>query len=362
MRRFGGNDHPRPIGRPTCRTVFRWLPVLVLTVTLAACGGTAAVHGSGPRSSAPPTSGPPPTASSSTGVPSTAAGALHFARPQALSRGTALVSVSCGSATSCVALDASGRAYHFDGSSWSAPVPSSAQAIGAGAISVSCAEPTLCMAVATAGNQVVSWNGQQWSTPVTLSGATGLGAVGCAPTGYCATVDAEGNAFAFGGQAWHATSNDWGSVSAISCVSATLCMSVSGGISQWNGQTWTQPASFGTTSSFSGVSCPTVSFCSAVDQGGQALQWNGLHWSAPSPIEAASDSATALGVEPTGVSCPATTVCVAVDNAGGAVQWLAGSRSRTVIDPGGQLSSISCPTPSFCVAVDKAGRVLTGRP
>ena len=82
----------------------------------------------------------------------------------------------------------------------------------------------------------------------------------------------------------------------------------------------------------------------------------------PVPIEAASDSATSLGVEPTGVSCPATTVCVAVDNAGGAVQWLAGSRSRTVIDPGGQLSSISCPTPSFCVAVDKAGRVLTGRP
>ena len=105
---------------------------------------------------------------------------------------------------------------------------------------------------------MTSWNGQAWSAPVTLDGANNLEAVGCAPTGSCAAVDAEGNAFAYSGGSWAGTSGDWGSVSAISCVSPSFCMSTSGGISQWNGDQWTQPNPYGDSSSFAGVSCPNA--------------------------------------------------------------------------------------------------------
>ncbi len=287
---------------------------------------------------------------------------MHFSTPAPLAKGTGLAAVSCGGPTSCTALDDVGRAYQFNGAHWTGPVPAAGQPIGSGAIAVSCVNPTLCMAVATAGNQVVDWNGQGWSAPTTLDGANGLEAVGCAPTGYCAAVDAEGNAFGFSGGSWSGTSGDWGSVSAISCVSSSFCMSTSGGISQWNGDQWTMPDSFGDTSSFAGVSCPTASFCIAVDQSGGGLQWNGQSWSGPYRIEPGQASATTIGVAPTDVSCPTTSYCVAVDDSGGILQWNNGVWTRTDLDGNHRLTSVSCPTVSLCVAVDQSGDVTVGRP
>jgi hypothetical protein len=261
-----------------------------------------------------------------------------------------------------MALDSQGRGYHFDGTTWSSPVPPTAQAMGSGALSVSCA-PTFCVAIATAGNLVVTWNGQSWSPPITLTGANGLEGVGCAPTGYCAAVDAEGYAFSSdGGLDWRGTSGDWGSVSSISCVSSSFCVSVSGGISQWDGGQWTQPTPYGSTASFAGVSCPTATFCMAVDQSGQALQWNGQSWSAPVRIEPGQPSTNSIGVSPTGVSCPTAGYCAAVDDSGGVIQWSNGTWTRSDVDAGVHLMSISCPTVSFCVAVDQSGNVLVGTP
>ncbi len=277
-----------------------WFPLLVCTaLVLAACDGNTAARTTttGATSSAP---------APSTSVPGPS-GSLHFARPTTVASGAGLAAVSCGSPTSCIAFDSAGRAYVFNGTGWTGPDPAGAQPVGAGAISVSCSNPTFCVAVATAGNQVVSWDGQALSPPVTVDGANSLEAVGCAPTGYCAAVDAEGNAFAYSGGSWTGTSGDWGSVSSISCVSPVFCMSASGGISQWNGEQWTMPDSFSDASSFAGVSCPTVSFCTAVDQSGGTFLWNGVSWSGPVRIEPAPASATAIGVSVTGISCPSGT-------------------------------------------------------
>jgi len=335
-----------------------WFPLLILVgLTVAGCGAASTTKSTATTATTATTSAP-------TTVPATIAqsGPLHFSGPRPLAQGAGLASVSCGSATSCMALDSKGRAYHFDGTSWSSPVPPTAQAMGSGALSVSCA-PTFCVAIATAGNQVVTWNGQTWSPPITLTGANGLEGVGCAPTGYCAAVDAEGYAYSSdGGLAWQGTSGDWGSVSAISCVSSSFCVSVSGGISQWNGDQWTQPTPYGSTASFAGVSCPTAAFCMAVDQSGQALQWNGQSWSALVRIEPGQPSTNSIGVSPTGVSCPTAGYCAAVDDSGGVIQWSNGTWTRSDVDAGVHLMSISCPTVSFCVAVDQSGNVLVGTP
>ncbi len=261
-----------------------------------------------------------------------------------------------------MAFDTAGRAYVFNGTGWSGPAPGSPQTLGTGGISVSCATPTFCMAVATAADQVVSFNGQTWSAPTTLDGADNLDAVGCAPTSYCAAVDSEGNAFAFDGQ-WQGTSGAWGSASSIACVSSTFCMAASGGIAQWDGEQWTQPSPFGVTSSFTGVSCAATTFCVAVDQTGEALQWNGQTWSAPAPIEPTPSGSGGLAKPaPTAVSCPSATSCTAVDSAGGALQFDGSAWSRAVVDTGRHLTSVSCPTPDFCAAVDDLGRVVVGTP
>ncbi|MHB1518316.1 MAG: hypothetical protein ACYCVN_04250 [Acidimicrobiales bacterium] len=217
------------------------------------------------------------------------------------------------------------------------------------------------MSIPNAADQVVSFNGQTFSAPVTLPGANNLEAVGCAPNGYCAAIDAEGNAFSYDGQ-WQGTIGAWGSASSISCVSATFCMAASGGIARWDGVRWTKPDPFGATSSFTGVSCPSASFCTAVDETGYALQWNGQTFSAPVPIEPASNPSTgALGPAPSGVSCPTASFCAAVDDHGAALQWSGGHWTRTVIDAGHHLTSVSCPTPTFCMAVDQSGDALLGR-
>jgi hypothetical protein len=92
-----------------------------------------------------------------------------------------------------------------------------------------------------------------------------------------------------------------------------------------------------------------------VDEIGQVLQWNGQMWSPPAPL---GPTGTAL----TSVTCPTTTFCVAVDKVGGIEQWNAGSWSRSVADRSVPLTGVSCAGGAFCVAVDKDGRALVGRP
>jgi hypothetical protein len=61
----------------------------------------------------------------------------------------------------------------------------------------------------------------------------------------------------------------------------------------------------------------------------------------------------------TGVSCPTATFCRAVDSIGrvfgfNGVTWSTG----TQIDAGHAFTSISCPTMAYCVAVDRDGRAF----
>ena len=74
---------------------------------------------------------------------------------------------------------------------------------------------------------------------------------------------------------------------------------------------WSSAHNVDSTNKLSSVSCPTASFCAAVDQQGNTLTYNGTSWSAPTNVD----------------SSP--------------------------------MDSVSCPTPSFCTALDFSGRALT---
>ncbi|MHB8438110.1 MAG: hypothetical protein ACYDD4_02980 [Acidimicrobiales bacterium] len=331
---------------PGLRTRRGVLGVALLAVAL--CAEACGAGGGAPSTSTPATSSPSPSAPS-------------FGAPQALPGGLVPKVLSCGEPGLCIALDSSGRWLRFDGRSWSAGgTISGAGPTGQGTLSLSCAGPSVCATDPGAGDQLSVWTGHGFG-PLQTVAATGIEAVGCAPSGYCAAVDGEGNAFAYSGTSWHGTAGDWGSVAAISCVSSAFCMSASGGISRWSASAWSKPQSAGATASFTGVSCPSPSFCMAVDAAGQALEWNGTAWGAPVQMEPAG-SATSVGPSPTAVSCASPTFCVAVDNAGAVLAWEGSSWKRRVVDQA-PWTAVSCPAPTFCAALDQQGRVTvaTGR-
>jgi hypothetical protein len=93
------------------------------------------------------------------------------------------------------------------------------------------------------------------------------------------------------------------------------------------------------------VSCPSGSFCAAVDSAGNAVTFNGTSWSVPLTIDAATTLSS--------VSCPSASSCVAVDRSGNAVTYNGSIWGAPAsIDPTHSLSSVSCPSASFCLAVD----------
>lgn len=123
---------------------------------------------------------------------------------------------------------------------------------------------------------------------------------------------------------------------------------------------WSNVAKIDGKTPLTGVSCPTLTLCVAVDANGNVITstkptGGRSAWARPVKI----DTATAAGGGPaglTGISCPTPTLCVAVDGAptgsvfvstnpaGGAAAWHAAQVAT------GPLTSVSCASSTLCVA------------
>jgi hypothetical protein len=281
-----------------------------------------------------------------------------------------LESVSCATASFCVAVDYSGNALTWDGSSWSSP-----QSIDPnGLYSVSCPSASFCAAVDGSGN-ALTWDGSSWSSPQSIdpynpNTAQGiLESVSCPSASFCVAVDNSGYALTWDGSSWSSPQSiDPNGLYSVSCPSASFCAAVDqgGGVLTWNGSGWSSPQSIDPNGPPEAVSCATASFCAAVDGDGNALTWNGSSWSSPQSIDP-NPSGTGLGVILSSVSCATASFCVAVDLVGNAFTWNGSSWSGPLsIDPynsstgQGNLTSVSCPSASFCAAVDGDGNALIG--
>ena len=158
----------------------------------------------------------------------------------------------------------------------------------------------------------------------------------------------------------------------MACPAPSLCAVVdnTGHAYTWRNGTWLTPQSFSQFLGFGtaasrvslyqsgrvGVSCPTVTDCTAV-VGTAVLDWNGVAWS-----EEATPWTTSLapgsGV-PVSIACPTTNLCAIVN--GDAIVVRDGNKPwtpRQTLDPGRQIDAISCPSRSFCVTVDDAGAIM----
>ncbi|MGA2010304.1 MAG: hypothetical protein ABSH51_07200 [Solirubrobacteraceae bacterium] len=291
-----------------------------------------------------------------------------------------LASVSCASATDCIAvgesayaqLSAASRASaqdtipgpylyqplaeQWNGTGWTVlPMPALSDLSTGGLISVSCPSTTACVAVGgydtSAGATVLlasRWNGADWTD-----------------------------------QALPSAANSTPTLDSVSCTgrAATACIAVGGDADQatvpiaemFNGTTWSlaPPVTVAADNDvvLSGVSCTSAGACIAVGSTGNqglavtsaalAEHWDGSAWSVlPTPASPAGDF-----TQLTAVSCRYATVCTAVgrlDNEYSTAQRWNGRAwsTQTTTNPSDSgdtvLDGVSCPTLFSCTAVGTA--------
>lgn len=139
-----------------------------------------------------------------------------------------------------------------------------------------------------------------------------------------------------------------GGLVAVSCPSSSFCAAVdkAGNVVTYHGSSWSaaspvDPGGKGLES----VSCPSSSFCAAADNAGNVLTYHGSVWSKPLPV----GSDPTLGLSP--VSCASPSDCVAVTHAGEFVTYNGATWTTKRYDLGSTPQAISCPSPSFCAEV-----------
>lgn len=319
--------------------------------------------------------------------------------------------LSCPSSSLCVAIDAAGQSV-------TSPRPAAGSKAWTGATinpgltlnSVSCPSRHFCVAVGDGGYVTTSaaptggpraWNLEDLNLysydphgDLTIASPDALGSVSCASKSLCVATrggygvnDLEVSTNpAAGPGAWSPLSvGPYGeSFGGVSCPSRSLCVATGrfgriafsthpdGSASTWRFAYIESPRdqNGSLTPELDGISCPTRSFCVAVNGVGQVITTNDPAGSPRKWRRARIDGRHAL----TGVSCASKALCavtdergnvlVSTDPTGGPRAW-----KPTRIDPnrapvngrtGGILTAVSCSSIRLCVASDQAGKVIVG--
>jgi hypothetical protein len=227
---------------------------------------------------------------------------------------------------------------------------------------VSCPTATFCAAV-SGGSQVVTYNGSAWSAPTTVDSNEDLIAITCVSASFCMTIS-EHDLSIFNGTSWSVASrfDSVGSLTSISCATTSVCVAVDGSSGAsfttvgnayvYDGLSW-QPWLALPGSGLVAVSCATATFCGAADDQGDFLTYDG-DWSD------AGDQV--LGFNgPVALDCTASTFCAAINGDNGGVQTYDGSvwSSATAIPTSTNLTGLSCTSTTFCEALSNDISVAT---
>ncbi len=261
-------------------------------------------------------------------------------------------SVSCPTSNFCMAVDRSGKAVAYNGTSWGSPSPTGDTNI---LVSVSCSSSTFCMAVDNHGN-ALAYNGTTWGSPSAVA-TSGFESISCVSSSFCIAVDSGADAYEYNGTSWTVPWTNPVVASPIgllgvSCISANACEAVgtSGSLASFNGSTWTS-SSVGDTAQQNAISCAS-GVCISVDSaGGAAYQFQSGTWTVQSSVFSPNSGNS--------VSCVADGFCVA-GGSGGMASLFAGNGFTVTknVDGSASLTGVSCWAFEFCVAVDSNGNAL----
>jgi hypothetical protein len=311
-----------------------------------------------------------------------------------------LDAISCTSPTACMAVgtytnsafDEVGYSEQWNGTDYSTQTISLRGGAQDSLNSVSCRSATACVAVGdfyVSGGLVEVWNGSGWSQQTTpkLPQDSDSTTVSCAARSSCMMVGSNPGARGYGvplAEAWsgppwtldspHVTAPDGSALLGVSCTSATACTAVGGDlglfngyfffpegvlVERWDGASWAiQAAPSPANSGANDVSCSSGKSCMLVGFDGTAVlaeRWNGRAWS----IEATPPA----GGEPSlySVSCPSANMCMAVGSNGGMLAERWNGRRWSIVNVqlppgdsesgGAELLDVSCSSPDRCTAV-----------
>lgn len=154
-----------------------------------------------------------------------------------------------------------------------------------------------------------------------------------------------------------------GGVNVVSCAASTFCVAgdQSGGVSYFNGTTWTAPQTIDATNSITAIDCPTVTFCVATDAIGQHVTMTGTSWSSPTAF------GTLHSLQMLSVSCSSPSFCVAVGETTNFTPvdyyFYNGAWTFDSVNLGpthtSAFDAVSCTPTNVCLATDFGGGVTT---
>ena len=221
------------------------------------------------------------------------------------------------------------------GGTWSAPTNIDSHSPP----SVSCPSASFCVAVDNNGN-AIKYNGSPWSAVSDIDTVQNVSSVSCPSASFCVAVDEKGNALTYNGSAWSAPSaidGSNGNLSSVSCASASFCVAVngSGSVFTYNGSSWSSPSDINGRSAFLSVSCPSASFCATVAAGGNAFTYTPNDVPTPtvssvSPNTGSVSGGTAITITGTGFVAGAT---VTIGQGSGPVTGAIAASDVNVVSP-----------------------------
>jgi hypothetical protein len=212
--------------------------------------------------------------------------------------------------------------------------------------------------------------GAQAATPSLLAGEqvdghnSALNAVSCASPSRCVTggLDLIVQDHGVRSDLTSQLSSDTDEIASISCTPGTTFCGIadeSGGAYTLSGQTLSSRTQVATTSvgnpnGFNTISCPSQTFCMAIDELGNTFKYSDGMWSAITPaLGALTQTTSSLQV-----SCTSNTFCIAALPGAGTDEdyyvWTGSSwGSLHVLEStGATITGLSCTLASFCVATD----------
>jgi hypothetical protein len=199
---------------------------------------------------------------------------------------------------------------------------------------------------------------------------SGLNAVSCASPSRCVTggldliVQDHGVRSDLSSQ----LSPDTDEIASISCVAGTTFCGIaddSGGAYTLSGQTLSSRTQVATTSvntpnGFNTISCPSQTFCMAIDELGNTFKYSSGAWSSITPrLGALGQTTSSLQV-----SCTSDAFCVAALPGAGSAEdyyvWNGTSwgSAHVLESTGAAITALSCTSASFCVATDTSDFAL----
>jgi hypothetical protein len=297
---------------------------------------------------------------------------------QAIDAGNSLNAVACvPETTTCVAADSQGDALYATAVSATAPAmwtPWEGPNGQSPSEAVECPTTTLCLIAAGlvdgGGGNVYRASSLGGSFLTSFTPANGVNALSCASATFCVSAQAGEGFIRYttnpAGASWTAVSIAAGALNDVSCLSSSFCAVVDDtgnvrvattepGVKNPTG--WTATDVDGATA-LHGIACISTTACIAVDGTGEILKLTIGATGEATATRQAIDGAHEL----TAVSCTGATCAVADGNGSLFSSTNAGAGWTMHYGGGAPFTSVSCPSASLCVAATTGGDVTAFDP